>query len=96
MDTWTLQAPKAERRADILAAALACFARTGYHSTTMAEVAEAAENPLPPGSLIWPDLPTRCHGSTPTPLRARTVGVSLIRAAQTHALCSTAGQRLQT
>lgn len=34
---------KAERRADILAAALACFARTGYHATTMAEVAEAAE-----------------------------------------------------
>jgi AcrR family transcriptional regulator len=34
---------KAERRADILAAALACFARTGYHGTTMAEVAEAAE-----------------------------------------------------
>lgn len=37
------EAPKAERRADILAAALACFARSGYHSTTMAEVAEAAE-----------------------------------------------------
>jgi AcrR family transcriptional regulator len=34
---------KAERRAEILAAALACFARTGFHATTMAEVAEAAE-----------------------------------------------------
>jgi AcrR family transcriptional regulator len=33
----------AERRADILAAALVCFARTGYHGTTMAEVAEVAE-----------------------------------------------------
>ena len=37
------EATKAERRTDILAAALTCFARTGYHSTTMAEVAEAAE-----------------------------------------------------
>jgi AcrR family transcriptional regulator len=37
------EATRAERRADILAAALACFARTGYHGTTMAEVAEAAE-----------------------------------------------------
>lgn len=31
------------RRATILAASLACFARRGYHETTMAEVAEAAE-----------------------------------------------------
>ncbi|MGH9057469.1 MAG: TetR/AcrR family transcriptional regulator [Acidimicrobiales bacterium] len=30
------------RRADILAGALACFARTGYHATTMADVAAAA------------------------------------------------------
>ncbi|MGH9129185.1 MAG: TetR/AcrR family transcriptional regulator [Acidimicrobiales bacterium] len=37
------EATKAERRADILAAALDCFSRTGYHDTTMAEVAEAAE-----------------------------------------------------
>jgi AcrR family transcriptional regulator len=37
------EAAKAARRADILAAALACFAHTGYHATTMAEVAEAAE-----------------------------------------------------
>ena len=37
------EATKAERRADILTAALACFARTGFHATTMAEVAEAAE-----------------------------------------------------
>ncbi|MGH9082055.1 MAG: TetR/AcrR family transcriptional regulator [Acidimicrobiales bacterium] len=37
------EATKAARRADILAAALACFARTGYHDTTMNEVAEAAE-----------------------------------------------------
>lgn len=36
------EATRAARRADILAAALACFARTGYHDTTMAEVAEAA------------------------------------------------------
>ncbi|MGH7640851.1 MAG: TetR/AcrR family transcriptional regulator [Candidatus Dormibacteria bacterium] len=36
-------ASKAQRRADILATALACFARSGYHATTMAEVAEAAE-----------------------------------------------------
>ncbi|MGH9293651.1 MAG: TetR/AcrR family transcriptional regulator [Acidimicrobiales bacterium] len=34
---------KAGRRADILAAALACFAQGGYHGTTMSEVAEAAE-----------------------------------------------------
>ncbi|MGH9089136.1 MAG: TetR/AcrR family transcriptional regulator [Acidimicrobiales bacterium] len=37
------EATRAARRGDILAAALACFARTGYHGTTMAEVAEAAE-----------------------------------------------------
>lgn len=37
------EATKGARRADILAAALACFARTGYYDTTMAEVAEAAE-----------------------------------------------------
>lgn len=36
-------ATRTGRRADILAAALACFARRGYHETTMAEVAEAAE-----------------------------------------------------
>lgn len=34
---------KATRRAGILAAALTCFARTGYHGTTMADVAEAAD-----------------------------------------------------
>jgi AcrR family transcriptional regulator len=34
---------RATRRADLLAASLACFARRGYHETTMAEVAEAAE-----------------------------------------------------
>lgn len=37
------EATKADRRADILAAAMACFARTGFHATTMAEVAESAE-----------------------------------------------------
>ena len=37
------EATRNERRADILAAALACFARTGYHDTTMTEVADAAE-----------------------------------------------------
>lgn len=37
------EATRVERRAEILAAALACFARRGYHETTMAEVAEAAE-----------------------------------------------------
>lgn len=37
------EATRAERRAEILAAALSCFARRGYHETTMAEVAEAAE-----------------------------------------------------
>src|ERR1035441_3304005 len=30
------------RRGQILAAALACFARTGYHATTMADVAAEA------------------------------------------------------
>ncbi|MGH9055267.1 MAG: TetR/AcrR family transcriptional regulator [Acidimicrobiales bacterium] len=37
------EATKGERRADILTAALACFARTGYYDTTMAEVAKMAE-----------------------------------------------------
>lgn len=37
------EATRAARASDILAAALTCFARTGFHGTTMAEVAEAAE-----------------------------------------------------
>jgi TetR/AcrR family transcriptional regulator, repressor for uid operon len=37
------EATRTERREAILAAALVCFARTGYHGATMAEVAEAAE-----------------------------------------------------
>lgn len=37
------EATRTERRGAILAAALACFSRTGYHETTMAEIAEAAE-----------------------------------------------------
>ena len=33
---------RAARRDQIVAAALACFARTGYHATTMADVAAQA------------------------------------------------------
>ena len=33
---------RAARRGQIVAAALACFARTGYHATTMADVAAQA------------------------------------------------------
>ena len=36
------EAARAARRDQIIAAALACFARTGYHATTMAEVAAQA------------------------------------------------------
>lgn len=37
------EAAKTARRADILAGALTCFARNGYHATTMADVAAAAD-----------------------------------------------------
>ena len=36
------ESTRSARRGQILAAALACFARTGYHATTMADVAAAA------------------------------------------------------
>jgi len=36
------EATRAARRDQIVAAALACFARTGYHATTMADVAAQA------------------------------------------------------
>ncbi len=42
---------KDERRSDILAAAKKVFARKGYHSTTIAEIAKAAK--LSYGSIYW-------------------------------------------
>ena len=36
------EAARAARREQIIAAALACFARAGYHATTMADVAAQA------------------------------------------------------
>ena len=36
------EAARAARRGQIIAAALACFARAGYHATTMADIAEQA------------------------------------------------------
>ncbi|MFQ5575366.1 MAG: TetR/AcrR family transcriptional regulator [Anaerolineae bacterium] len=42
---------KGERRAQILEAALACFARRGYHLTTMDDI--VAESGLSKGSLYW-------------------------------------------
>ncbi|HUY64731.1 MAG TPA: TetR/AcrR family transcriptional regulator [Acidimicrobiales bacterium] len=42
---------KDERRSDILGAAKKVFARKGYHSTTIAEIAKAAE--LSYGSIYW-------------------------------------------
>lgn len=44
-------APAAERRAQILEAALRCFAERGYHATTMDHVAVASG--LSKGSLYW-------------------------------------------
>jgi len=40
-----------ERRAQIIEAALACFARKGYHRTTMDDI--VAESGLSKGSLYW-------------------------------------------
>ena len=45
------QAPAAERRAQILAAALRCFSAKGYHSATMDDLAREAG--LSKGSLYW-------------------------------------------
>ncbi len=42
---------KEERRAQILQAALTCFARKGYHLTTMDDI--VAESGLSKGSLYW-------------------------------------------
>src|SRR6202158_2659156 len=42
---------KAGRRTDILAAAKKVFARKGYHATTIADIAKAAE--LSYGSIYW-------------------------------------------
>src|SRR6202140_789433 len=42
---------KQERRTDILAAAKKVFARTGYHATTIADIAKAAK--LSYGSIYW-------------------------------------------
>ena len=44
-------APPEERRAQILAAALSCFASKGYHPATMDDLARAAG--LSKGSLYW-------------------------------------------
>jgi AcrR family transcriptional regulator len=41
----------AERRAQIIEAALACFSRKGYHNTTMDDI--VAESGLSKGSLYW-------------------------------------------
>jgi AcrR family transcriptional regulator len=41
----------AERRAQIIEAALACFVREGYHNTTMDDI--VAESGLSKGSLYW-------------------------------------------
>lgn len=41
----------AERRAQIIQAALACFTRKGYHNTTMDDI--VAESGLSKGSLYW-------------------------------------------
>ena len=41
----------AERRAQIIQAALACFARKGYNNTTMDDI--VAESGLSKGSLYW-------------------------------------------
>jgi AcrR family transcriptional regulator len=41
----------AERRAQIMQAALACFARKGYHRTTMDDI--VAESGLSKGTLYW-------------------------------------------
>jgi hypothetical protein len=48
---------RAARRDQIIAAAAECFARSGYHVTTMADIAEAPGKPavaLRPGSAAVP------------------------------------------
>lgn len=47
----TKRAPKKDRREQILQAALTCFARKGYHLTTMDDI--VAESGLSKGSLYW-------------------------------------------
>jgi AcrR family transcriptional regulator len=45
------KAPASQRRAEILAAALQCFAEKGYHATTMDDLVAASG--LSKGSLYW-------------------------------------------
>jgi AcrR family transcriptional regulator len=47
----TKHASKAERRGQILSAAVTCFARKGYHLTTMDDI--VVESGLSKGSLYW-------------------------------------------
>lgn len=47
----TKHSPKEDRREQILKAAIACFARKGYHLTTMDDI--VAESGLSKGSLYW-------------------------------------------